>query len=100
MIKNILKYQGNEKYICILFLNDKDELFVLYALTGQLNIESCREESDITLNGSKRIAFTYLDSCEIKIPIYKTKNSAFFHIIAIDNEKEYDHIRAVVESLV
>lgn len=96
MLEKVLKYQGNEKYICILCSGEKNELFVFYALTGKLNIElKVNEEQADCI----RIV-PYLKNCEIKIPIITTKNSHTFYLIKIDNEKEYEHICSVVESLV
>lgn len=100
MIKEVLKYQGNEKYICILCLNDEDKMIVVYALTGKLSIESRSEETDYDLGLFNRYVFSYINHCEINIQILEAKDSSLLHIIAIDNEKEYNHICAVVESLV
>ncbi len=100
MIKEVLKYQGNEKYICILALNEKDELFVFYALTGKLSINMNKETEYYDLGLTKKFTFQTLAECEINIPILTTKNSSFLHILKIDNEKEYNHICSVVESLV
>ena len=100
MIKQVLKYQGNEKYICILALNEKDELFVFYALTGKLSIEARSEEMDYDLGLIKRYVFSHINHYEINIPILEAKDSSLFHIIKIDSAKEYDHICSVVESLV
>ena len=100
MIKEVLKYQGNEKYICILCLNDEDKMIVIYALTGKLSIESRSEETDYDLGLSRRYVFSYINHCEINIQILEAKDSSLLHIIEIDNEKEYNHICAVVESLV
>lgn len=99
MIEQVLKYQGNEKYICILCTNEKNELFIFYALTGKLSIEAYSEETDYEINSCRRIIFSYLQNYEIKIPIIATKNSHIYHLIKIDNEKEYEHICSVVESL-
>lgn len=99
MIKEVLKYQGNSNYICILCLNDKDELFVFYALTDKLIINLEKETTDYNLNISKRIIFSNYENYEINIPIKSTKQNHIFHIIKIDNEKEYNHICSVVESL-
>lgn len=98
MIKKILKYQGNEKYICILCLDEKNELITFYALTGKLNIELNTKQTEYEI--TKNIIFSHLKDCEIKIPLEMTKNNALFHIIKINSEKEYDHICSVVESLV
>ena len=100
MIKQVLKYQGNANYICILCLNEKDELIILYALTGKLSIELNTEQTECDIAGCQRLVFSYLGNYEIKIPLETTKNNALFHIIKIDSEKEYDHICSVVESLV
>ena len=99
MIKHILKYQGNEKYICILIINEKDELIVFYALTGKISIEfkSRKEEFDIN---TYRTFCSLTQQAEIKIPIIETKQFHLFHIVKIDNEKEYEHICSVVESLI
>ena len=57
MIKEVLKYQGNSKYICILALNEKDELFVFYALTGKLSINMNKETEYYDLGLTKKITF-------------------------------------------
>lgn len=99
MIKDILKYQGNARYICILCINENDELIIFYALTEMLSIELNTEQTEYEITGCKRIVFSQLGNYEIKIPLEITKNNALFHIIKINDEKEYDHICSVVESL-
>ena len=102
MIKEILKYQGNSNYICILCLNDKNKMFVFYALTGKLSIEAESEREDFEINTySYRIINQRAEiRAEIKIPIIETKQSHLFHIIEVENEKEYERICTVVESLI
>ena len=99
MIKEVLKYQGNSNYICILCLNEKDELILLYATTGKLSIELNKDQTEYEITGCKRIIFSSQADCEIKIPLELTKNNSLFHILKIDDEKEYGHICSVVESL-
>lgn len=99
MIKKILKYQGNEKYICILALDEKDKLFVFYALTGKMSINMEKETQDYDIGLSRKFTFHTYENYEINIPIEITKQNHAFHIIEIDDEKEYEHICAVVESL-
>lgn len=98
MIKEVLKYQGNSNYICILCLNDKNKMFVFYALIGKLRIEAESEREDFEIN-TYRIIYSLNQRAEIKIPIIETKQSHLFHIVEVENEKEYEHICAVVESL-
>ena len=100
MIKQILKYQGNEKYICILCLNEKNELFVFYALTSGLVINTEKETTDYDLGLARKMIFSFYENYEINIPLKPTEQNHIFHITEIDNEKEYDHICSVVESLV
>ena len=99
MIKEVLKYRGNSKYICILALNEKDKLLVYYALTGNLVINFEKETTDYDVGLARKMIFSIYENCEINIPIKPTEKNHFFHIIEIDNEKEYEHICAVVESL-
>lgn len=98
MIKEVLKYQGNSNYICILCLNDKNKMFVFYALTGKLSIEAESEREDFEIN-TYRIIYSLNQRAEVKIPIIETKQSHLFHIVEVENEKEYERICAVVESL-
>lgn len=103
MIKQVLKYQGNEKYICILCLNEKNELFVFYALASGLVINTEKETTDYDLGLARKMIFSFYENYEnyeINIPLKPTEQNHIFHIIKIDNEKEYDHICSVVESLV
>ena len=99
MIKKILKYQGNENYICILCLNEKDELIVFYALTDKLSIELETKQRTEYITGCSNTVFSHLEKHEIKIPVKVTDDNVLFHI-KIDSKKEYDHICSVVESLV
>lgn len=98
MIKEVLKYQGNANYICILCLDEKDELIIFYALTGKLSIELNEEQTEYDIVCRKIVSD--LRNYEVKIPLEVTKNNTLFHIIKIDSEKEYDHICSVVESLI
>lgn len=100
MIKQVLKYQGNANYICILCLDEKDELFMFYALTSGLVINTEKETTDYDLGLARKMIFSFYENYEINIPLKPTEQNHIFHIIKIDNEKEYDHICSVVESLV
>ena len=100
MIKEVLKYQGNSNYICILCLNDKDKLLVFYALTGNLVINAEKETTDYDLGLARKMIFSFYENYEINIPIKPTEKNHFFHIVEVENEKEYEHICTVVESLV
>ena len=85
MIKEVLKYQGNSNYICILCLNDKNKMFVFYALTGKLSIEAESEREDFEIS-TCRIIYSFNQQAEIKIPIIETKQSHLFHIVEVENE--------------
>lgn len=100
MIKEVLKYRGNSEYICILALNEKDKLFVFYALTSGLVINIEKETIDCDLGLARKMTFNTYENYEVNIPLKPTEKNHVFHIVEIDDEKEYEHICSVVESLV
>ena len=99
MLEKVLKYQGNEKYICILCSSEKNELFIFYALINGLIINIEKKTTDYDLGLARKMIFSFYKNYEINIPLRSTEQNHIFHIIKIDNEKEYEHICSVVESL-
>ena len=71
MIKQVLKYQGNSKYICVLVLNEKDKLFVFFALTSGLVINTEKETTDLGL--ARKMIFSFCENYEINIPLKPTE---------------------------
>ena len=100
MLKEVLKYCGNSKYICALVLGEKDKLFVFYALTSGLVINTEKNTINYDLGRARKIIFDFYKDYEIKIQLKPTEQNHIFHIVEIDNEKEYELICSVVESLV
>ena len=94
----IIKYEGNSNYIIILY-KEKDKLFVLYALTNALFIDSENEEVDIDDCFSRITKFVLKCHVTIHIPLIERKNNKIFSIIQVDNEKAYDLIKTVIEDL-
>ena len=94
----IIKYEGNSKYIVILY-KEKDKLFVLYALTNALFIDSENEEVDIDDCFSRITKFVLNRHVTVHIPLIERENDKVFSIIQVDNEKAYDLIKTVVEDL-
>lgn len=73
---------------------------MFYALTSGLVINTEKETTDYNLDLARKMIFSFYENYEINIPLKPTEQNHIFHIIEIDNEKEYDHICSVVESLV
>lgn len=94
----IIKYEGNSKYIIILY-KEKDKLYVLYALTNALFINSENEEVDIAGCVSRITKFILHRHVTVHIPLIERENNKVFSIIQVDNEKAYDLIKTVVEDL-
>lgn len=94
----IIKYEGNSKYIVILY-KEKDKLYVLYALTNALFIDSENEEVDIDDCFSRITKFVLSRHVTVHIPLIERENNKVFSIIQVDNEKAYDLIKTVVEDL-
>ena len=95
----IIKYEGNSKYIIILY-KEKDKLYILYALTNALFIDSKIEEVDINDCFSRITKFILNRNVTVQIPLIERKNNKIFSIIQVDNEKAYNLIKTVVEDLV
>ena len=94
----IIKYEGNSKYIVILY-KEKDKLYVLYALTNALFIDSENEEVDMGDYFSRITKFVLHRHITVHIPLIERENNKVFSIIQVDNEKAYDLIKTVVEDL-
>ena len=94
----IIKYEGNSNYIIILY-KEKDKLFVLYALTNALFIDSENEEVVIDDCFSRITKFVLNRHVAVHIPLVERENNKIFSIIQADSEKAYDLIKTVVEDL-
>ena len=104
-IERIIKYEGNERYFIGLFKGKDDEnnekFYVIYAFTNSPLISSELEE----YSPENLYDFDYHFNI-IKNKIYKAiipfkigENGKAFIIICIENEKDYNLIKSVVESL-
>ena len=94
----IIKYEGNSNYIIILY-KEKEKLYVFYARTGALVLNSEVEDTSF-LDGYEYIntRFSFKRDFTINIPLLQRENKVF-SIIQVDNEKAYDLIKTVVEDL-
>ena len=94
----VIKYEGNPQYIIILY-KEKDKLYVLYARTYSLSLNSEIETTDIDAGEHLRTVFSFRKDFTINIPLRQRGNKVF-SIIQVDNEKAYDLIKTVVEDLI
>lgn len=94
----IIKYEGNSNYIIILY-KEEEKLYVLYACTGSLVLNSELEDASF-LDDYEYIKtrFSFKRDFTINIPLLQRGNKVF-SIIQVDNEKAYDLIKTVVEDL-
>lgn len=94
----IIKYEGNLKYIIILY-KQNDKLYVLYSRTNGMSLNTEIENCDIIGSYDDIIAkFALRRDFTINIPLLQRGNKVF-SIIQVDNEKAYDLIKTVVEDL-
>lgn len=94
----IIKYEGNSNYIIILY-KEEEKLYVLYARTGSLVLNS--ELEDVSFLDDYeyiKTRFSFKRDFTINIPLLQRGNKVF-SIIQVDNEKAYDLIKTVVEDL-
>ena len=94
----IIKYEGNSNYIIILY-KEEEKLYVFYARTGSLVLNSELEEASF-LDDYEYIKtrFSFKRDFTINIPLLQ-KGNKVFSIIQVDSEKAYDLIKTVVEDL-
>ena len=94
----IIKYEGNSNYIIILY-KEEEKLYVFYARTGALVLNSEVEDTSF-LDDYKCIItkFSFKREFTINIPLLQRGNKVF-SIIQVNNEKAYDLIKTVVEDL-
>jgi len=94
----IIKYEGNSNYIIVLY-KEEEKLYVFYARTGSLVLNSELEEANF-LDDYEYIKtrFSFKRDFTINIPLLQRGNKVF-SIIQVDNEKAYDLIKTVVEDL-
>ena len=101
----IIKYEGNERYFIGLFKlkDDKnnEKFYVIYAFTNPLSISSEIED----YNSENLYDFDYHFNIiknkihKVIIPFKIRENGKAFSIICIEDEKDYNLIKLVVESL-
>lgn len=94
----IVKYKGNEKFICVL-LKTEDKYSCLYGLIKEFTIESKEEKQNIY---SRKHLITNITT-EYKIQgliDFMTHNDKFFTIIPIKKEEDFDLIYTVLESII
>lgn len=94
----IIKYEGNSNYIIILY-KEEEKLYVLYARTGSLVLNS--ELEDVSFLDDYeyiKTRFSFKRDFTINIPLLQRENKVF-SIIQVDSEKAYDLIKTVVEDL-
>ena len=93
----IIKYEGNSKYIIILY-KEEEKLYVFYARTGSLVLNSELEDAFLDNDKDIRTRFSFKRDFTITIPLLQ-RGKRVFSIVQVDNEKAYDLIKTVVEDL-
>lgn len=102
-ITKIIKYEGNERYFIGLFKlkdNKNNEKFcVIYALTDPLSMSSEIEDNPENLYDFN-CHFNIIQNriYKVIIPFKIKENGNSFTMICIEDEKDYNLIKTVVES--
>lgn len=95
----IIKYEGNSKYIIILY-SENDKLYVFYALTDKLMVDNeinrTYEYEDLPSYAGWPIVNSH--KLTVKIPLLNRPNSdKIFTIVNIQDESGYKLIKTVLE---
>lgn len=94
----IVKYKGNEKFICVL-LKTEDKYLCLYGFINEFTIESKEEKQNIY---NRRTCLIGNITTEYKIQgliDFMAHNNKFFTVIPIKKEEDFDLIYTVLESI-
>lgn len=91
----ILKYTGNEKYIVGL-VKDKEQKYILFAKIDSILLNDEKEELDI--NGGL-IKYVSSRKYTIEFLLKLGNDNSFIHFLEIKDEKEYDIVCKILESI-
>ena len=97
-IKEIIKYEGNDKYFFALASNGKDKYYLIYGAVNTISIESKRDSDFFDLCSGNGFTITE-HSIKVVIDLASRHYSAL-KIIILNSKEEYEHVVAVVKELV
>ena len=85
----ILKYEGNDKYIVGLAENDKEN-YIFFAKIDTISLNKEIEEEKDNYGGL--IKFISSKKCTIEFLLKINSDNSFIHILKIEDKKEYETI--------
>lgn len=97
-IKEIIKYEGNNKHFFALASNGKNKYYLIYGAVNTISIESKRGSDFFDLCNGNESTITER-SIKIVIDLALQHHSAF-KIILLNSKEEYEHVVAVVKELI
>lgn len=93
----ILKYKGNDNYI-IGIAKEDNQKYVFFAYIAGISLDSEQDECEAFDRFDRRMArFTTYKNSMLKFLLKEGKNNTIFHLIKIEDEKEYDTIVKFLE---
>ena len=95
----VIEYRGEKRHISILLRDNKKKYHVLYAKTGELDIEDEKEYVDLSTEYHKKLWYACCNrDMKVLIPIFLNGNS-FYHVIDIDRKEDFELVDKVVSTL-
>lgn len=93
----ILKYKGNDDYI-IGIVKEDNQKYVFFAYIASISLKSGQDEYEAVDCFNKTISrFTIYQNFTLEFLLKENKNNNIFHLIKIEDEKEYDTIVKFLE---
>ena len=93
----ILKYKGNDDYI-IGITKEDNQKYIFFAYITDISLKSEQDECEALDCFDRRVArFTTYKNFILEFLLKEGKNNTIFHLIKIEDEKEYDTIVKFLE---
>lgn len=93
----ILKYKGNDDYIIGITKKDNQK-YIFFAYIANITLKSEQDECEAFDGFDRRVArFTTYKNFILEFLLKEGKNNTIFHLIKIEDEKEYDTIVKFLE---
>lgn len=93
----IIKYKGNDNYIVGLAKNDNQK-YIFFAYIANISLNSEQDEWEASSGFDRRLLkFTTYKKFILEFLLKEGNNNTIFHLIKIEDEKEYDTICKFLE---
>jgi hypothetical protein len=95
---DIIKYRGTKQFFAALG-KYRDKWIVLIAPVGKIDVYSTLNTQTTVCLGETNITFPIYEDIGTNIHFKIDKNNTCYHLISLNNEKDFDIVIATLESI-